>query len=67
MWVSRHYRFASREIANRFATRTGGRFIGVLLDEIDAGPDLGDFCDAVVRERDREWLERIGTPPRREK
>ncbi len=60
MWISHFARAPSRPVAERMAKRNGWKILGEFHGEEDAGPELGDFCDAVVRERDREWLERKG-------
>lgn len=46
----------SREEAEKVAAETGQVILGEPVQEIDA-PEMGDFCDRVQAERDREWLE----------
>lgn len=45
----------TRAEADEIAERTGHTIIGVLVDEVDAD-GLGDFCDAVQKQRDEDWL-----------
>ncbi len=57
MWVSHHERAATLEIALWRGKQNEWRYVGILQDEIDAGPALSAFCDAYTAEQDRLWLE----------